>query len=222
MLTRTVSTPAGQRQFRPAPGSVWRRSAVVGRAETGCEILQQGLALTRTPEPNLSWITRDLAIGGRLAEHELANLGHAGVSAVVDLRREAVDEEAVLRRQGLAFLHLPTEDHAALASDDITRGVDFAARCLSNGARLLVHCEHGIGRSATLALCILVDRGMDPLAALELAKTMRSRVSPSPAQYEGWRGWLEARRAAGRRDLAIPDFESFAAIAYRHLRRDRA
>jgi protein-tyrosine phosphatase len=78
---------------------------------------------------------------------------------------------------------------------------------------VLIHCQHGIGRSALLALCVLVDCGHEPLAALELAKSRRAKVSPSPAQYEAWATWLRGR------EIAPPSFDAFAAIAYRHLRR---
>lgn len=96
-------------------------------------------------------------------------------------------------------------------------GVAFASRHLDRGERVLIHCEHGIGRSATLALCVLVSREMEPLAALELAKSRRSLVSPSPAQYEAWAKWLRDWKGAHQVDWDIPPFDAFKAIAYRHL-----
>ena len=96
-------------------------------------------------------------------------------------------------------------------------GVAFASRHLDRGERVLIHCEHGIGRSATLALCVLVSREMEPLAALELAKSRRSLVSPSPAQYEAWAKWLRDWKGAHQADWDIPPFDAFKAIAYRHL-----
>ncbi|MDQ4135441.1 MAG: dual specificity protein phosphatase family protein [Pseudomonadota bacterium] len=142
------------------------------------------------------------------------------IGAVVDLRIEACDDEAVLVRHGLSFLHLPTEDHCAVSQPMLRDGVAFVNGHLDQERRVLIHCEHGIGRSATLALCVLVSRGMAPLDALELAKSRRSLVSPSPAQYEAWAAWLRSWKAS--RDLAwdIPPFAAFAAIAYRHLQAD--
>lgn len=168
---------------------------------------------------NLSWITAQLAIGGRLSNEELAALASAGVGAVVDLRSEAVDEAAILRARGVDFLHLPTDDHAAVSPAMLDSGLGFATGQIERGRRVLVHCEHGIGRSATLVLCILVARGFEPMQALRLAKDRRERVSPSPAQYECWRAWLEARRSAHRLPWDVPAFDAFAAVAYRHLAR---
>ena len=168
-------------------------------------------------EQNLTFVTPRLAIGGRIAPDEVDHLGRAlAIRAVVDLRVEECDEEALFRRAGLAWLHLPTEDHAAVSQPMLDEGVRFAGRRLDRGERVLVHCEHGIGRSATLALCILVDRGLPPLDALERAKARRPLVSPSPAQYEAWAAWLARRPACGAA-WEIPDFDSFKAIAYRHL-----
>ena len=169
-------------------------------------------------EVNFSWITPQIAVGGRISDEETAGLAHAGVGAVIDLRSEAVDEEARLRAHHTAFLHLRTDDHAGVTAPMLDAGVEFVAAELDRGRRVLVHCEHGIGRSATLALCVLVARGLAPMEALRLAKDRRERVSPSPAQYECWRAWLETWRAARGVAWEVPDFDAFAAVAYRHLR----
>ena len=168
--------------------------------------------------PNLSWITDSVAVGGRFPAERAGHLAEVlGIRAVIDLRGEERDEESVLVRHGIAFLHLPTVDHGAVRADMLDDGVTFAARHLDRGERVLIHCQHGIGRSATLALCVLVERGMEPLEALALAKTRRSLVSPSPAQYHGWVEWLADRRRATRAGWEIPSFDAFRAIAYRHL-----
>jgi protein-tyrosine phosphatase len=96
-------------------------------------------------------------------------------------------------------------------------GVAFACRHLDRGERVLIHCEHGIGRSATLALCVLVQTGMEPLEALELAKTRRALISPSPAQFGCWTAWLAKVAQERRAGWEPPSFEAFKAIAYRHL-----
>ncbi|MDP8917227.1 MAG: dual specificity protein phosphatase family protein [Pseudomonadota bacterium] len=163
--------------------------------------------------PNLDWITPELAVGGSFPTERAEHLARElGVGAVVDLRAEACDDEEVLRRHGLVFLHLPTLDMHAVSPAMLAAGVDFCRTQLGAGRKLLIHCEHGIGRSALLALCVLVDAGMAPLEALELAKARRALVSPSMAQYEAWSAWLLDR------GIEPPGFEAFAAVAYRHLR----
>jgi predicted protein tyrosine phosphatase len=169
-------------------------------------------------EPNFTWITPHLAIGGCFPAERASDLLHDhGIRAVVDLRIEACDDEAALTRRGIAFLSLPTEDHAAVSQGMLDAGVAFANRHLDRNERVLVHCEHGIGRSATLALCVLVSRGRDPLDALELAKSQRPLVSPSPAQFEAWAMWLDRWRSERDTGWRPPHFDEFKAIAYRHL-----
>ena len=165
---------------------------------------------------DLSWITETLAIGGSFPPtliHALAR--EHGISAVVDLRGEAQDDAELLAKHAIEFLHLPTIDLAPISPARLHRGIGFVIDHLSRGRRVLVHCAHGIGRSALLGLCVLVERGYAPLDALALAKQRRRRISPSPAQYEAWATWLAARRIERGASWRIPGFDEFKAIAYR-------
>jgi predicted protein tyrosine phosphatase len=163
--------------------------------------------------PNFSWIQPDLAVGGSFPVERAAELAERhGLAAVIDMRTEQCDDAALLDACGLRFLHLPTEDMAGVSQSMLDQGVDFAREMTRQSRRLLIHCEHGIGRSATLALCCLVDRCFAPLDALRMAKDARALVSPSEAQYRAWRTWIERR---GRNDA--PSYHAFGMIAYRHL-----
>jgi protein-tyrosine phosphatase len=163
---------------------------------------------------NFSWVTPDLAVGGSFPLGACAALvAEHGVGAVIDVRSEACDDVEEMAAAGVKFLHLPTEDQQAVSQAMLDRGVGFARDADRAGRKLLIHCEHGVGRSATVALCVMVDRGFQPLEALSRAKAARVHVSPSPAQYEAWTTWL--RRRAPEAD--IPHFEAFKAIAYSHL-----
>ena len=162
-------------------------------------------------ELNLDWVTPELAVGGAFATAAIPQLAAEGVEAVIDLRSEDRDDADALARAGIGFLHLPTEDHCALSLADIDAGVGFARAGRAGGRRLLVHCREGIGRSVTLALCILIDAGVEPLEAMRQVKDRRYWASPSPAQFDALAEWLR------RRGVAPPPFKAWAAIAYRHL-----
>ncbi|MFL6721353.1 MAG: dual specificity protein phosphatase family protein [Sphingomonas sp.] len=159
------------------------------------------------------WLTRQLAVGGALGADAVETLGAHGISAVVDLRAEDCDDEETLRAAGIALLHLPTPDLEPATHQHLESGVTFVRERLARGEKVLIHCQHGIGRSALLALCVLVDLGFEPLDALRHAKDCREIVSPSRSQYEGWVAWLQAR------GIDAPDYHSFGCIAYRHLAR---
>jgi protein-tyrosine phosphatase len=161
---------------------------------------------------DLSWLTKALAVSRCFTSDEVADLaGVHGIAAVIDLREEDCDDEQALTRHGIAFLHLPTPDMMPADQQMLDEGVAFARNHLRAGHRLLIHCQHGIGRSALLALCVLVDLGHEPLAALRLAKDRRAAISPSHEQYLGWADWLQ------RHGHVAPDAHSFGCIAYRHL-----
>ena len=161
---------------------------------------------------DISWFTRTLAVGACFPKERLAELAREHrIKAVIDMRGEARHDEAELRVHGIELLHLPTVDMDAATQPMLDNGVAFARLHLDRGERVLVHCVHGIGRSPLLALCVLVDLGFEPLAALEHAKAARGTVSPSEAQYRGWAAWL------ARHGHPVPDYHAFGCVAYRHL-----
>ena len=162
--------------------------------------------------PDFHWLTDRIAVGGWFPIDRAGELREEhDIRAIVDLRAEDCDDEAQLRAAGIELLHLPTPDLEPARHDHLERGVAFVRECTQRGDKVLIHCQHGIGRSALLALCALVDEGWEPLDALEHMKERRSVVSPSRSQYEGWAKWLKSR------GLDAPDYHSFGCIAYRHL-----
>lgn len=171
------------------------------------------------PALDLSWVTPQLAVGGSYPPAAAAHLARSlGVRHVVDLRVETRDDEVVLRGHGIELLHLPTRDACAVSLTMLDDGVAWVATRIARGDKVFVHCQHGIGRSALLVLCVLVARGDAPLHALERAKGARRKVSPSPEQLEAFRAWIASWRARTGAEVAIPTFDALAAIAYRHLR----
>src|SRR5438309_11368953 len=115
---------------------------------------------TRQAMLDLSWITDALAIGGSFLPSQIELLAREHrVAAVIDLREEACDDARLLAHHQIEMLHLPTADLAAVSHAMLQLGVAFAAGHLAHRRRVLVHCAHGIGRSALLGLCSLVERG---------------------------------------------------------------
>jgi protein-tyrosine phosphatase len=160
-------------------------------------------------ELDLDWIGPGLALGAAFPARSASLLVRDhGVRRVVDLRAEACHDALALRRHGILLLELPTEDNCAVAPAMLDRGVGWVSSALDAGDRVLIHCQHGIGRSALLALCVLASRGHDPIEALRTMKRVRPVVSPSPAQLEAFSAFVRGLRAAP------PTFEALAAVAY--------
>jgi predicted protein tyrosine phosphatase len=161
-------------------------------------------------DASFHWLSDQLAVGGASALERIGILAaEHGIRAVVDLRAEDRDNEETLRAAGIELLHLPTPDLEPAIPEYLEKGVAFVRERIDRGEKVLIHCQHGIGRSPLLALCVLVDQGSAPLDALEHMKNCREAVSPSRSQYEGWAAWLRAR------GIAPPDYHSFGCIAYR-------
>lgn len=162
--------------------------------------------------PNFDWLSDSLAVGGFFPIDRAQELARDhGIRAVVDLREEDCDDVRQLRSAGIDFLHLPTPDLHPANAVMLERGVRFVREHIADGHKVLIHCQHGIGRSALLSLCVLVEQGMEPLEALSHAKDAREIISPSRMQYDGWTRWLETR------GKTAPDYHAFGCIAYRHL-----
>jgi len=168
---------------------------------------------------NLDWVAPGLAVGGRFpieaAEYLAVRLG---IRHVVDLRAGECDDAQLLREHGISLLHLPTEDLCAISEPMLEEGVRWVKQQLERGHKVYVHCEAGVGRSAMLALCVLVAGGEAPLEALERTKRARWQVAPTPEQLQAFMSWSEAWRGRHGLGWAVPDFDDLARIAYRHLR----
>jgi protein-tyrosine phosphatase len=168
---------------------------------------------------DLSWITPSLACGARFPLGRVVDLAsELSIRRIVDLRLEEKDDEEWLGRYGLRLLHLPTEDRCAVSERSLDEGVAWVVEGLRRGERVYVHCQHGVGRSALLTLCVLAHEGYAPLAGLTLCKDSRAAISPSPAQLEAFMQYIA--RPTIRREAwgELPSFDELAAIAYRHLR----
>ncbi len=167
---------------------------------------------------DLTWVTPQLAIGGRFPMEAAAHLAQAlGIGCVVDMRLEDCDDERVLGAHGISLLHLPTPDTRAATQPMLDEGVAWVAARMAEGKRVYVHCEHGVGRSALLGLCVLVASGDAPLDALERAKSRRWQVSPSPAQLEAFREFCRRWGSAHGARWEVPSLHELGRIAYRHL-----
>jgi hypothetical protein len=168
--------------------------------------------------PDFDWVLPSLAIGGRLSPPGAEVLtARFGIRRVVDLRDEEEDDLELLTRHGVELLRLPTPDLQPVAQEMLRRGVRWVSEALARGDRVLIHCQHGIGRSALLACCVLVGQGDTPAQALERAKRARAKVCPSPDQLHAllrWSAdWYRERRAA----CPPVTWDDLARIAYRDL-----
>jgi Cyclin-dependent kinase inhibitor 3 (CDKN3) len=140
------------------------------------------------------WIRDDLALGARFPMELATRLAREhGVRGVVDVRIECCDDAQVLGACGIELLHLPTVDGDAVALEMIERGVRWVRQHLERREAVLVHCEHGVGRSSLVAACILVDLGSKPIEAVATLKRRRPVVAWSRVQQQRFAEWCAVR-----------------------------
>ena len=139
----------------------------------------------------------------RDVDRDLAALVAAGPQALVCLMEDhelapngLVDLLPRARAAGLEVLRLPIRDTSVPADvarvDELLAAIDDR---VSRGARVVIHCLGGLGRTGTIAGCFLVRRGMTAKEALEVLTRVRDPRCPENeaqrafiAAYEATRG----------------------------------
>lgn len=144
---------------------------------------------------NMSWVTAHLAVGGRVRPADMRALARAGITAVIDTRAEHRDDEQALAQQHIELLHLPTPDSFPLNIEQLTEGAVWANEHIQQGGRVLIHCEHGVGRSVLLTCATLIYDGMCASDALALVQRKRWQAAPNHRQVVRLREFEDALRS---------------------------
>lgn len=133
---------------------------------------------------NLSWITPNLAVGGRVLPADIHRLAARGVTRIVDTRAEHMDDKDALAAEHIDLLYLPAPDTKPLTLEQLQEGAAWINQQLDRGERVLVHCEHGVGRSVLLAAAALVACGMNAHDAISLIQRRRWQAAPNHRQVQ--------------------------------------
>ncbi len=161
----------------------WTRIAVRAFPEDSRqEAIAGKLGIPLPDRLNMSWITPDLAVGGRVLPEDIHRLAASGVTRVVDTRSEHQDDAAQMATAGIQLLYLPAPDTFPLTVEQLRKGAAWVSQQIKGGQRVLIHCEHGVGRSVLLAASTLVAMGMSPRQALGLIQAKRWQAAPNHRQ----------------------------------------
>jgi protein-tyrosine phosphatase len=179
-----VSIPTGKVGFRSAVRFL--RSAVI--------------ALTRRlPLPGsrlaIAWITPSLAQGSRFTRAQVGALARAGVTSVLDLRKEAKDDEDLLARYSIRLCHVPMTDRAPPTQRQLKRAVEWVMRELAADRKVYIHCQSGVGRSVCVACAVLVRMGYGLPQAYEAVRRKRPEAVISGEQVEALRRYADSLSA---------------------------
>jgi len=146
------------------------------------ERIARALHLPLPDKLNMSWVNEQLAVGGRIRPEDMHALGLSGVTHVIDTRSEYQDDEEALQKENITLLYLPTPDTYPLSVEQLAEGAKWANEQIKKGGRVLIHCEHGVGRSVLLTCATLVQDGMSGRDALALVQQKRWQAAPNERQ----------------------------------------
>ena len=121
-----------------------------------------------------------------LAE-DMADLQARGFTHVVCLIRDEEFEGygvpgllSAYSEAGLVVRRLPIADGNVPTLAEMQDLIAWLIEQMHVGARVLVHCVGGLGRTGTVAACYLVTRGLHPLAAIAEVRRIRD---PRAVEY---------------------------------------
>jgi protein tyrosine phosphatase (PTP) superfamily phosphohydrolase (DUF442 family) len=146
------------------------------------ERIAQALHIPLPDKLNMSWVNGHLAVGGRVRPEDIRILGLIGITHVVDTRSEYCDDVEALHAEGIELLHLPTPDTYPLSVEQLLQGAAWVQERIQSGGHVLIHCEHGVGRSVLLTCAVLVHGGMHAQEALQLVQKKRWQAAPNHRQ----------------------------------------
>jgi len=116
-----------------------------------------------------------------------------GVDVVVSLIEEAelpylTDAESALCEEvGIEFISFPVRDKTVPDSiAPIAAVAQGLADKIATGKSVAIHCRAGIGRSTTLAACVLILLGVDGDVALDMIATARGLEVPETEAQRQW------------------------------------
>ena len=153
---------------------------------------------------NVSQVNEWLWVGGSVSRSQYAALKAQGITAVIDLRAERVDDAAALGALGIELLHLPVTDRYPPSVEQLMKGVEWALPRLKAGGKLYTHCEHGVGRGPLMGLAVLVAQGAEVKEAYRALRERRWQATLNDRQLGGLADFTVAWEARKSPEPAAP------------------
>jgi protein-tyrosine phosphatase len=145
------------------------------------------------PAPRAAERIEDIILGWRTEgiDYVVCLLEPSEIPGLVELENE------LCREFSMEFQSFPIRDKTVPVSlEDFANFVARVADHVTSGRGVAIHCLAGIGRSTTLAACVLIWLGIDAEIALDMIAEARGLEVP---ETEAQRQWILAFPNAVRR-----------------------
>jgi protein-tyrosine phosphatase len=132
--------------------------------------------------------------GGDWLEDELRAWRNAGVDIVVSLLEtdevkgfDLSAEEGLARADRIEFVSFPIADRGVPESQDAASVlVTKLVSGLRESKNIAIHCRQGIGRSAMIAIAVLIRLGVNAETAIGLVCAARGCIVPETREQRAW------------------------------------
>ena len=122
----------------------------------------------------------DIVLGAFPFARDVKSMHDLGVRAVVNTCEEACGPIAEYEKFGIDQFRMPTVDFTHPSLEDVTAAVAFIESHVAKGHRIYIHCKAGRARSATVAICWLMQsRGITK----EEGQTVLNKARPHINQH---------------------------------------
>jgi hypothetical protein len=132
--------------------------------------------MARAPLPGSYWLETNL-LAGRYPfaeEQAVKTLLATGITFFLDLTQPGeLPTYSSLLPQDTHHLRVSIPDFSVPSKEGMKRILDTLDTALADGHRIYLHCHGGLGRTGTVAGCLLVRRGMTGEEALTEIKRLR-------------------------------------------------
>jgi protein-tyrosine phosphatase len=134
---------------------------------------------------------------------EIAGWRAEGINAVVSLLEqhevaelELSEEPTCCRATDIEFVSFPIPDRGVPVSmRETERLVRYLSAAVADGKAVAIHCRAGIGRSSSIAACMLVLNGYDPDSAFAAIAKARGVEVPDTVLQRDWVSMFQATAA---------------------------
>lgn len=140
---------------------------------------------------------------GELLEDTILSWRTDGIDCVVSVLEPSEiaglpeAESELCQEFGMDYLSFPIRDKSVPPSlESFANFVKILAGRISSGQGVAIHCRAGIGRSTTVAACVLIWLGLDADVALDMIAEARGVEVP---ETEAQRQWILEFPTASRR-----------------------